>query len=170
MVKKIKTLEQLRCLQELFPLHIISSGDLNQTLGWESNTTNLDFIFDESFHKETDNPNYNHISLYVEAEDLIYDLIDNINLLDKDKIVNTYTDDFDIQHDILDGIFQGIRILDTMGLSDQDQNALASCKDKVIDFLRICRDNDKDEDYLFNTLLREISEAEWRTNVYFDKL
>lgn len=165
MVKKIKTLEQLRCLQELFPLHIISS----QQGGWASNTTNLDFEFDESFQKEY-NPDYDHISLYLEPEDLLYDLIDNIKLLDKDKVIDVSTSNFDTQGDIMDGIFQGIRILNTMDLSDSDRNLLHACQDKVIDFLRICGDRDKEDDFLFNTLLREISNCEWRTNVWFDKL
>lgn len=178
MDKKVTTIEQLRTLQELFPLHIISAMPIEKYngTGWVANTTNIEFEFDqESFDESAgDTTSYDHIALYLEAEDLVLDLLDNIELIDIDKSMDVSSNNFDIQGDILDGCFQSIRLLNEyskqLRLDETDEARLNFAKDQVIALLRKGSDKDKEDDFLFHTLLREISNAEWRTNVYFDKL
>lgn len=178
MDKKVKTIEQLRTLQELFPLHIISAMPIEKYngTGWVANTTNIEFQFEqESFDDSAgDSTSYDHIALYLEAEDLVLDLLDNIELIDIDKSMDVSSNNFDIQGDILDGCFQSIRLLNEyskqLRLDETDDARLEFAKDQIIALLRKGSDKDKEDDFLFNTLLREISNAEWRTNVYFDKL
>lgn len=178
MDKKVKTIEQLQTLQVLFPLHIISAMPIEKYngTGWVANLTNIEFEFEQQSFDESagDSTSYDHIALYLEAEDLVIDLLDNIELLDIDKTMDVSSNNFDIQGDILDGCFQAIRILNEyskqLKLDENDEDRLNFAKDQIIAFLRKGSDKDKEDDFLFHTLLREISNATWRSNVYFDKL
>lgn len=165
MDKKVKTIQQLQTLQELFPLHIISA--IADDHGWVANTT---IIFDISCE---DLPDYDHINLYTKAHHLVVDLLYNIDLLDPHRIIDTSTYNFDFQHDILDGIFQAIHILNVSSdsglLSPKDYDDLDYSIDQVTKFLQICSNMDEEQDFLFARLLNEISNGFWRSNVYFDK-
>lgn len=165
MDKKVKTIQQLQTLQELFPLHIISA--IQPSKGWAAHTT---IIFDVSCN---DLPDYDHINLYTKTHHLAVDLLYNIDLLDPHRIMDTSTHNFDFQHDILDGIFQAIRILNVSSdqglLSPKDYDDRDYAIDQVTKFLQICSNMDKERDFIFAQLLDEISNSNWRSNVYFDK-
>lgn len=156
MDKKVRTIQQLQTLQELFPIHIISA--IADDHGWVANTTNITFKIECE-----DVPDYNNISLYLESEDLLYDLADNIGLIDP-SIMDTQTDSFDYQHDRLDGIFQAICVL-----NKQYPGVLKRHKSQIIEKLQMLSALDLNEEFIFAQLLREIQQGKWRSNVYFDK-
>lgn len=162
MDKKVRTIQQLQTLQELFPIHIISA--IADDHGWVGITTNI-----ITFKIECDDlPNYNNISLYLKDEDLLYDLADNISLIDI-RIRDTQTDQFDYQHDRLDGIFQAICVLNKQYLTPINSGVLIRYKSQIIQKLQMLSSLDSDEDFIFAQLLREIKQGNWRSNVYFDK-
>ena len=161
MDKKVRTIQQLRTLQELFPIHIISA--IADDHGWVANTTNITFKIECE-----DVPDYNNISLYLEDEDLLYDLADNISLIDP-SIMDTQTNQFDYQHDRLDGIFQAICVLNKEYLTPINRDLLIQSKAKVIEKLKMLSSLDHEEEFIFAQLLRELSDGNWRSNVYFDK-
>ena len=165
MDKKVRTIQQLQTLQELFPLHIISA--IQPSKGWRSNTK---IVFDVSCNDLQD---YDHINLYIKAHHLAVDLLYNIDLLDPNRIMDTSTHNFDFQHDILDGIFQAIHILNVSSdqglLSPKDYDDRDYAIDQVTKFLQTCSNMDKEQDFIFAQLLNEISNGIWRSNVYFDK-
>lgn len=163
MDKKVRTIQQLQTLQELFPIHIISA--IADDHGWVANTTNITFKIECE-----DVPDYNNISLYLESEDLLYDLADNIGLIDP-RIMDTQTDQFDYQHDRLDGIFQAICVLNKQYLTPINSDTLKRHKSQIIiiEKLQMLSALDSDEDFIFAQLLREIQQGNWRSNVYFDK-
>ena len=161
MDKKVRTIQQLQTLQELFPIHIISA--IADDHGWVANTTNITFTIECE-----DVPLYNNISLYLEDEDLLYDLADNIGLIDP-SIMDTQTNQFDYQHDRLDGIFQAICLLNKEYLTPINQDLLIQYKSQVIEKLKMLSSLDHEEEFIFAQLLRELSEGNWRSNVYFDK-
>jgi hypothetical protein len=158
MDKKVRTIQQLQTLQELFPIHIISA--IADDHGWVANTTNITFKIECE-----DVPNYNNISLYLESEDLLYDLADNIGLIDP-RIMDTQINpnQFDYQYDRLDGIFQAICVL-----NKQYPGVLKRHKSQIIEKLQMLSALDPDENFIFAQLLREIQQGNWRSNVYFDK-
>lgn len=161
MDKKVRTIQQLQTLQELFPIHIISA--IADDHGWVANTTNITFTIECE-----DLPNYNNISLYLECEDLLYDLADNIGLIDP-SIMDTQTDQFDYQHDRLDGIFQAICLLNKQYLTPINSGILIRYKSQIIQKLKMLSTLDPGEEFLFAQLLRELQQGNWRSNVYFDK-
>lgn len=161
MDKKVRTIQQLRTLQELFPIHIISA--IADDHGWVANTTNITFKIECE-----DVPDYNNISLYLEDEDLLYDLADNISLIDP-SIMDTQTNQFDYQHDRLDGIFQAICVLNKEYLTPINQDLLIQYKSQIIGKLKMLSSLDHIEEFIFAQLLRELSDGNWRSNVYFDK-
>lgn len=161
MDKKVKTLQQLQTLQELFPLHIISA--IADDHGWVANTTNITFKIECE-----DVPDYNNISLYLEDEDLFYDLADNISFIDP-LIMDTQTNQFDYQHDRLDGVFQAICVLNKRYLTPINLDMLIRYKSQIIEKLKMLSSLDPNEEFIFAQLLREIQQGNWRSNVYFDK-
>lgn len=161
MDKKVRTIQQLQTLQELFPIHIISA--IADDHGWVANTTNITFKIECD-----DLPNYNNISLYLEDEDLLYDLADNLGLIDP-SIMDTQTDQFDYQHDRLDGIFQAICVLNKEYLTPINLGILIRHKSQIIQKLKMLSALDPDEEFIFAQLLRELQQGNWRSNVYFDK-
>lgn len=161
MDKKVRTIQQLQTLQELFPIHIISA--IADDHGWVANTTNITFTIECE-----DVPDYNNISLYLEDEDLLYDLADNIGLIDP-SIMDTQTNQFDYQHDRLDGIFQAICVLNKEYLTPINQDLLIQYKSQIIEKLKMLSSLDHIEEFVFAQLLRELSNGNWRSNVYFDK-
>ena len=161
MDKKVRTIQQLQTLQELFPIHIISA--IADDHGWVANTTNITFKIECE-----DVPDYNNISLYLEDEDLLYDLADNISLIDP-SIMDTQTNQFDYQHDRLDGIFQAICVLNKEYLTPINQDLLIQYKSQIIGKLKMLSSLDHIEEFIFAQLLRELSDGNWRSNVYFDK-
>lgn len=163
MDKKVRTIKQLQTLQELFPIHIISA--IADDHGWVANTTNITFKIECE-----DVPDYNNISLYLESEDLLYDLADNIGLIDP-RIIDTQINpnQFDYQHDRLDGIFQAICVLNKQYLTSINSDTLKQHKSQIIEKLQMLSALDSDEDFIFAQLLREIQQGNWRSNVYFDK-
>lgn len=161
MDKKVRTIQQLQTLQELFPIHIISA--IADDHGWVANTTNITFKIECE-----EVPDYNNISLYLECEDLLYDLADNIGLIDI-RIMDTQTDQFDYQHDRLDGIFQAICVLNKQYLTPINSGVLARYKSQIIQKLQMLSALDPDEIFIFAQLLLEIQQGNWRSNVYFNK-
>lgn len=163
MDKKVRTIQQLQTLQELFPIHIISA--IADDHGWVANTTNITFKIECE-----DVPDYNNISLYLESEDLLYDLADNIGLIDP-RIIDTQINpnQFDYQHDRLDGIFQAICVLNKQYLTPINSDTLKQHKSQIIEKLQMLSALDPNEDFIFAQLLREIQQGNWRSNVYFDK-
>lgn len=161
MDKKVKTIQQLQTLQELFPLHIISA--IADDHGWVANTTNITFKIECE-----DVPDYNNISLYLEDEDLFYDLADNISFIDP-LIMDTQTNQFDYQHDRLDGVFQAICVLNKRYLTPINRDMLIRYKSQIIEKLKMLSSLDPNEEFIFAQLLREIQQGNWRSNVYFDK-
>lgn len=159
---KITTPEQLRCLQELFPFLIqLPDADCD---GFKVKTAKFCF-----FCQIEDIPDLHKVCIYQNTWDLLFDLMYNFVSLKPEAIMDTKTNNFDIQHEILDAIFQGILILEYQDLTSAESELLKNLQDQVINFLRTCRDQDRDDDFLFNTLLREIDNGVWRTNVYFYK-
>ena len=161
MDKKVRTIQQLQTLQELFPIHIISA--IADDHGWIANTTNITFTIECE-----DVPDYNNISLYLEDEDLLYDLADNMGLIDP-SIMDTQTNQFDYQHDRLDGIFQAICVLNKEYLTPINQDTLIRYKSQIIEKLKMLSSLDPEGEFIFAQLLRELSDGNWRSNVYFDK-
>lgn len=161
MDKKVRTIQQLQTLQELFPIHIISA--IADDHGWVANTTNITFKIECE-----DLPNYNNISLYLDDEDLLYDLADNLGLINP-CIMDTQTNQFDYQHDRLDGIFQAICLLNKEYLTPVDSGILIRYKSQIIGKLKMLSALDPNEEFVFAQLLREIQQGNWRSNVYFDK-
>lgn len=161
MDKKVRTIQQLQTLQELFPIHIISA--IADDHGWVANTTNITFTIECE-----DVPDYNNISLYLEDEDLLYDLADNMGLIDP-SIMDTQTNQFDYQHDRLDGIFQAICVLNKEYLTPINQDTLIRYKSQIIEKLKMLSSLDPEGEFIFAQLLRELSDGNWRSNVYFDK-
>ncbi len=117
-------------------------------------------------------PDFDAQILYVYDEPLqfISALILNLRYLDPSKIMKS-DNEFDDQHDKLDGIFQGIRILNNIPNPESFiVKASAYLQARIIAFLTECSRRDPYHDYIFYNVLSEIKRGEWRSNIYFDKL
>lgn len=159
----ITSIEDLKTIQRIFPLSILSISFLN------------DFGFKQGFYSSKITikiPDFDAQILYIYDDDLkfIPTLMLNLKYLDISKIMKL-NDGFDDQHDKLDGIFQGIQILNNIS-NPEDYIVKASeyLQAKIIGFLQECSRKDPYQDYIFGTLLNEIHQGKWRSNVYFDKL
>lgn len=149
--------------QEVCPLSILSTSILD------------DFGFKTGHYSskiQIKIPDFDAQILYIYDEPLpfISALILNLRYLNPSEIMKPYSE-FDDQHDKLDGIFQGIRILNN--IPDPDAyivKASAFLQAKIISFLTECSRKDPYHDYIFGTVLNEISQGQWRSNIYFDKL
>lgn len=166
----ITSIVVLKTIQRIFPLSILSTSFLN------------DFGFKQGFYSSKITikiPDFDAQILYIYDDDLkfIPTLMLNLKYLDISKIMKL-NDGFDDQHDKLDGIFQGIRILNNIPnpedhivkASEYLQAKTIGFLQETIGFLQECSRKDPYQDYIFGTLLDEIHQGKWRSNVYFDKL